>query len=72
MKIETKNYVIEYEDTPEMHKKVFDKVLDYFKKHEAFHGEVIMQCDDTIIDAPNVLADIADDIILFKVTSKDD
>lgn len=72
MIIETESYIAEYEDTPEMHKKVFDKVLDYFKKHEAFRGEVIMQCDNPIIDAPNVLAEIADDIISFKVTSKDE
>lgn len=72
MRIEVKDYIVEYEDTPEMHKKVFDAVLEYFKKHQAFHGEVIMQCDDPIIDAPNALSNIADDIMKFKVTYKED
>jgi hypothetical protein len=72
MQIEVKDYMVEYEDIPEMHKKVFDAVLNYFKKHHAFHGEVIMQCDNTIIDAPNVLSNIADNIMKFKVTYKED
>ena len=72
MKIETKNYVVTFEDTPEMHKKVFDRVVQFYKDHESFHWECIMQCDNPQIEAPSVLADIADDIIKFEVAYKED
>ena len=72
MKIETKNYFVTFEDTPEMHKKVFDRLIEFFKKHESFRGESVMQCDNPQIEAPGVLADIADDIIKFEVAYKED
>lgn len=71
MKIELPDYTITYEDTPKMHKAVFDEVLNYYKKHHSFHGEVIGQCDNCIIDAPIVLANIADKVIKFKVYYKE-
>ncbi len=61
------DYTVTYEDSQEIKDKVFERVMEYYRKHEQFIGEGIMQCDDPIIDAPNVLADIADDIIQFKV-----
>jgi hypothetical protein len=67
MQIKVNDYEVSYEETDEIKQAVFDRVMKYFNKHQAFHGEVIMQMDDPIIDAPNVLADIADDIIKFKV-----
>jgi hypothetical protein len=67
MLIKVNDYEVSYEETDEIKQAVFDRVMKYFVKHEAFHGEVIMQMDDPIIDAPTVLADIADDIIKFKV-----
>lgn len=56
-----------WDDSPEMHKKVFDFLMEnYFLKYEAFHGEVIMQNDECMISAPEVLSDIADEIVKFK------
>lgn len=69
IEFKTSDYTVSYEETPELHKAVFDKVMQYYMKHEAFHGEVIMQDDDCIIYAPETLAIIADEIIKFKVES---
>lgn len=64
---------ISYEDTPEMHKRVFDYLIEnYYKQHEVFDGETIQQSDDPTIDAPNVLSEIADDIIGFESTYDDE
>jgi hypothetical protein len=71
MNIETKDFKVSYEETEEIKKKVFDAVMAYFIKHEAFAGEVIMQDDDCQIYASSVFAKIADDIIKFEVTCKD-
>jgi hypothetical protein len=68
--IETQDCIAKYEDTPEIREKVFLRVLEYFKKNEAFLGEVIHQSDDCIIDAPSVLSDIADKILKFEVSEK--
>ncbi len=62
------HYIVSYEDTPELHKKVFDALIrEYYQKLEVTIGEVIMQNDDAIIAAPEVLADLADTVIKFDV-----
>lgn len=71
MKYKFDDYTVIHSSTPEMHKAVFDAVMNYFLAHKAFHGEVIVQSDDCVIDAPNVMAHIADDIIKFKVIYKE-
>jgi len=54
---------ISYEDSPEVHKAVFDYLMEnYFKKYDAYLGEVIMQSDDPQIYAPEILSEIADNI----------
>lgn len=64
---------ITYEDSPEVHKAVFNHLIEnYFKKHEQFSGEGILQDDDATIYAPDAMADIADDIIKFKFEEEDD
>lgn len=72
MQIETEDSIITFEDTPEIHTKVFDELINnYFKKYDAFIGEVILQSDEPIIEAPHVLATIADKIIKFNVKNKE-
>ena len=71
MKIETKDFIAEYNETEELKTAVFEKVLDYFKEHEAFCGESILQMDNPVIEAPHVMADIADNVIKFKYECKD-
>lgn len=61
------NTRVEFDETNEMKDQVFNRVIEYYFDQNAFHGEVIMQSDDCIIAAPNVLADIADNIIKFQV-----
>ena len=62
---------VTYLDDEATKQAVFDRVMAYFTKHQAFDGESIHQRDSTIIDAPCVLADIADNIIRFQVEYKE-
>lgn len=64
--------ILTYEETDEIKQQIFDRVMKYFLEHNSFYGESIMQSDNPIIDAPNVLAEIADDIMKFKVEMKDE
>jgi len=48
--------------TPEKKEAAIDKLTKYFEKHGI--GEMIMQSDDGLIEAPEVLSDIADDILI--------
>lgn len=69
--IKTKDCTATYKDDDATKQAVFDRVLEYFKKHEAFWGESIHQRDDPIMDAPSVMSDIADDILQFQVADDD-
>lgn len=68
--LETKHLRVTYKDDAATKEAVFQRVMAYFVKHEAFFGESIQQRDATIIAAPDVLADIADDIIGFEIEEK--
>lgn len=61
---------VTYTDTKEVRDKVFKKLLDYYKRHEAFSGEEIMQADDPQIEAPDLLSNIADELLKFEVEWK--
>lgn len=62
-----KDSVITYDDSPKVRDAVFDKLIAWYFKHQSFEGKSIVQCDDPAMDAPNILADLADDIIKFDV-----
>lgn len=52
--------------TPETADAVLNKIIEWMQhpKHYTSHnGEGIMQSDDTIIDAPDLISDIVDDIL---------
>lgn len=68
--IETKWYKATYEMTQEKKDAIVARVLEFYTEHQAFHGEVICQKDDTIIEGYVVLAEIADNIIKFEVEHK--
>lgn len=57
--------IAEYDETPELKDAVFTKLLTWFQKTNATTGEA-MQSDDFNIEAPEIMADILDDIICFK------
>ena len=71
-KIRDDDRTVEFEDTPEMHKAVFNKLMEYYFDTGSFSGESIAQCDHAQIDASVILSDIADDIIKFKVKYDDE
>ena len=67
------DFTVSYDDTPEIHKKVFDYLIrEYYSKYGYFSGEGIMQADNPQIYAPQVLSDLADDVIGFKEDWADD
>lgn len=53
---------LEIKWTPEKKEAAIGKLTEYFKRHGI--GEMIMQDDDALIEAPDLLADIADDILI--------
>lgn len=60
-------YEINY--TPETADAVLNKIIEWMEhsNHYAAHsGEGIMQSDNTIIDAPDLISDIVDDILQPK------
>jgi hypothetical protein len=48
--------------TPEKKETAIQKLTEYFEKYGP--GECIMQGDDPILEAPEVMADIADDVLI--------
>ncbi len=50
--------------TQEKKDKAIEKLTKYFEKYGI--GEMIMQNDDALIEAPEVLAEIADDILIDR------
>ena len=58
--------VVKYKITEDMQEAIVKRLLKYYKKNQ-HDGEGIYQDDDSIIDAPIVLSDIADDIIEFQI-----
>lgn len=56
---------VRYEITDEMKDKIVARLIEYYSTHLWF-GEGIQQDDSSIIDAPEVLSDICDDIIKFE------
>ena len=65
-------YKVTYDDSEQAKQSVFDAVLAFFFKHEQFSGEGIQQCDEPITEAPNLLSDIADDILKMDVDYGDE
>jgi len=64
---ETDDFIVSYEDNKKIRDNVFKSVIEYYFKHNSFDGESICQNDNPIIEAHQVLAEIADNIIKFKV-----
>lgn len=68
-----KDMTVLFEDSPEAHKEVFDYLVqNFYKKYQSFDGETICQSDDCMIEAHQVLAEIADSIIGFEVVYYDE
>lgn len=46
---------------------IFEKLLNWFLKFEAFDGDTIFQCDAPNLDSPHILGKIAEDIFEFDI-----
>ena len=66
---ENSGYYHTYVDNdPTMKDEVFARIIKYCTEHNCFEGETLQQDDDCLLDAPNVLSEIIDDIIKFECT----
>jgi len=70
--ITTTDRTITFDDSPEAKDRVFDLMLDFFKQVDMFSGECLGQSDETYIEAPNILSEVAEDGFKFKVEYSDD
>jgi len=71
MKLVDTDKVVEYDDSPEMQRKVFDRVIKWFVEHDVFAGESVAQMDSCQVDAAPLMEELADDVIRFKVNYKE-
>lgn len=51
---------VSYEMTEEKKDKIIEHIMKYVKKHDCIDGEHLMQDDECLIYAPDVLCDILD------------
>lgn len=52
--------------TDEKKDKIIERILQYCKENNCIDGETLHQSDNCLLDAPNVLSDIIDNIISFE------
>lgn len=63
MKITRETFNVTIPELVKIREEVFEAITDWMIKHGAYSGEHVMQCDRCVIGAPELLADIIDDII---------
>jgi len=66
VKIQKPDYTLTYKNDEETRNKVFNRVIKYFLENESYSGESIYQMDQPQIDAIELVANLADEIIKFK------
>jgi hypothetical protein len=62
--------VATFDDTQELRNEVFESIVRWIGRHNASSGES-MQNDDFVLEAPELLCDIIDDLFQFKTEWKD-
>jgi hypothetical protein len=70
MIFETEDLEVTCNDDQPARDALFERVMQFFKETELFWGESVAQSDRTGELAPELLADIADNILQFKVGHK--
>lgn len=66
MKTEThEDFTLFYDDSPEAKERVFQIALKWFKKLDHFNGESLQQCDNTHVEAPQMLTELAEEGFCF-------
>lgn len=64
--MQREGFTVTYDDSPEVHKAVYDRILKWFMEQDHYCGDSIHQSDSTYEDAPNLLTDIAEKCFKFK------
>ena len=64
MNIIHRDHPVYYDDSQANKDAVFERLLEFFVEHKSFFPEHLLQNDDAITDAPNVLAELLE-IIKF-------
>lgn len=67
-----KEYTLAYDDSPEAKERVWQLLLDWFKKNELYNGESLQQRDVTWEEAPVLLTEIAETGFRFDANWKED
>ncbi len=57
---------VTYQSTDTINQKVVDKIIAWCKEHNCSCGETLFQNDECMIYAPELLAEIIDDILKFE------
>lgn len=63
MRITRETFNVTIPELFKIREEVFEAMTDWMIKHGAYSEESVMQCDRCIIGAPELIADIIDDII---------
>lgn len=61
------NRLVKYKDDQVTRDAVYEYILAWFIRVETFSGEGVMQNDTPLLEAPQLLVDLADDIFQFDV-----
>jgi hypothetical protein len=69
-KIVTENCVVTFPDDQATKDAVFERIVAFCAKHEAFSGETMAQCDGPQLDIVGLMCDLIDDVMRFDVKDK--
>jgi hypothetical protein len=58
---------LSFEIDEEKKNNIVEKIINFCLDNQCFCGEILMQDDDLLLESPNLISDIIDDIIEFKV-----
>lgn len=61
-----------YNEDPSVKDAVFEKIIVWFIEHHVSLGESLLQNDYCIMEAPELLAELLDDVIEFDIVFEDD
>ena len=64
-----RGYVVTFEDSPEVHKRVFDALLAWYQSESSYDGESLHQSDGPWETAVPMLCEVAEEVFKFDVQS---
>lgn len=69
--IHAEDYTLTLDDSQEAKDRIYKIALDWFLRTQMYSGEALGQSDTTYIEAPELLADIAENGFQFKTEWKE-